>query len=268
MFNIWSNTNCIPFFVKMGTITSIPKCKNADSPDKYRPITLLPIVYKVYERLILWQLNDYNVEQNIHTLQGGFRKKRGVLEQLGTLRIISETCVKNKKPLYTVCLDIKKAYDSVWRDAILFKLHNHFSVPIPILALIQNMLSNTYSAVCNNHYIYNPFNTTLGVVQGSVISPLLYAVFVNDLITELDDSNQGIHIGKFHIPCLLYCDDIILTSNNLSQLKKLLQICENHSKLWNYQFNPKKCNLITHNIKNQSMTFLDKQYNIKKNKNI
>ena len=200
MFNSWSKTNHIPFFVKMGTITSIPKCKNADSPDKYRPITLLPIVYKVYERLILWQLNDYNVEQNIHTLQGGFRKERGVLEQLGTLRIVSESCVKKKKPLYTVCLDIKKAYDSVWRDAILIKLHNNFNVSIPTLSLIKDMLNNTYSAVCNNHYIYNPFNTTLGVVQGSVISPLLYGVFVNDLITELDTSNKGIHIGKFHIP--------------------------------------------------------------------
>ena len=96
MFNVWSITRVIPSFVKMGTITSIPKCKNPESPDKFRPITLLPIVYKIYERLILWKLNDFQVEDKIHTLQGGFRKERGVLEQLGTLRIVSETCVKKK----------------------------------------------------------------------------------------------------------------------------------------------------------------------------
>ena len=120
------------------------------------------------------------------------------------------------------------------------------------------MLTHTSSAVCDNHYIYDPFDTTLGVVQGSVISPLLYGVFVNDLITNLDKSDKGIKIEKFHIPCLLYCDDIILTTDNLDALKELLQICENHSMLWNYQFNPKKCNLITHNIKEPIISILSK----------
>ena len=128
------------------------------------------------------------------------------------------------------------------------------------------MLSNTYSAINNNHYIYNPFNTTLGVVQGSVISPLLYGVFVNDLITELDASHQGIYVNTHHIPCLLYCDDIILTTDSLSKLKKLLLICENHSKLWNYQFNPKKCNLITHNVKEPINKILSTQTSQNKKK--
>lgn len=265
MYNVWSATNKIPSFIKMGVITSLPKSNAPTSPDEYRPITLLPVVYKVFERLILWQLNDANVEQNIHILQGGFRKERGVLEQLGTLRILSEHAKKHKEPLYAICLDIRKAYDTVRRDAILIKLQDQFNVPISTISIIRDMLCNTSSAINDNHHIYNPFNTTLGVVQGSVISPILYGIFINDLIIKLDDSNLGSHIFNHHIPCLLSCDDIILTSNCMENIHQLLSICEQHSLQWNYKFNIKKCNLITHNVHEpiqEIITFSTKDHHV------
>ena len=82
---------------------------------------------------------------------------------------------------------------------------------------------------------------------GSVISPILYAVFINDLITEIDNSGLGITVLNYHIPGLLFCDDIILLANDDNKLIKLLKICENHSIKWNYRFNTDKCNIITHN---------------------
>ena len=197
----------------------------------------------------MWELCDRKVEANLHTLQGGFRKQRGVIEQLGLLRIISENSIVNKKPLYTACLDIKKAYDTVWRDSILYKLKHKFNIENKLLAIIQNMLLDTSSGLKNeNELLINPFDTTLGVVQGSVLSPILYGVFINDLVEELDDSKLGTTYQQHHIPCLLYCDDIILTANDQASIIALLKICERHSKKWNYAFNPTKCNIITNNV--------------------
>ena len=70
LFNTWSRTNHIPENIKIGIITSIPKCEEASSPDKYRPITLLPIIYKIYERILLKIIQKSGIESKIYTLQG------------------------------------------------------------------------------------------------------------------------------------------------------------------------------------------------------
>ena len=217
------------------------------SPDKYRPITLLPIIYKIYERLILNMIQHSGIESKIHKLQGGFRSKRGVLEQLGTLRMLMEYHKIKNQPVFAICMDIKKAYDTVWRNAIISKLFYEFSVPIPVIAIIKNMLECTSSGLRDDYYLSHIFTTSNGVVQGGVLSPFLYGVFINDLIIQLDNSSLGIVFFEFHIPVLVYCDDIILLATSVSSLLKLLKICEVHSIKWRYKFNPDKCNIIVYN---------------------
>ena len=112
LFRNWCTTNVIPKTAKIGLINSISKTKGGklpQTPGDYRPITLLPVIYKVYERIILHKLWDYGVDKNIHELQGGFRHGRGVLEQIGTLRIISEDANTRNNELYCMLLDIKKS---------------------------------------------------------------------------------------------------------------------------------------------------------------
>ena len=245
----WNDTGIIPMRAKLGCINCISKKKTGEipiHPMDYRPITLLPIIYKVYERFVRTQLNYFGVESQIHTLQGGFRTGRGVLEQLGTLRMISEYSVENHKPLYCVLLDIQKAYDTVWRKAILYKLRKHFGVPKFMCKLIAGMLCNTKSGMRNNSYITNLFPTTAGVVQGSVISPLLYGVFINDLIQNLNESELGVIVYKDIVPGLLYCDDIIIMAETKEDLQTLLRICEEHSLKWKYKFKPGKCHSLGH----------------------
>ena len=109
------------------------------------------------------------------------------------------------------------------------------------------MLKNTKSALKTKYEIDKQFQTITGVIQGSVLSPLLYGVFINDLLEQLDNSKLGVNILNEHIPALFYCDDIILITDNTTNLKKLLNICQNHSIKWHYNFNPKKCNIISNN---------------------
>ena len=143
-------------------------------------------------------------------------------------------------------LDIRKAYDTVWRDAIIYKLRKKFDVPDYICKTVYAMLENTYSGIKkDNKYSSKMFPTKAGVVQGSVISPILYGVSINDLLTELSQSNCGTKVQDEHIAVLAYCDDLILLSNTKQNLLKLSQICQRHSYKWKYKFNPSKCHIIS-----------------------
>lgn len=90
LYKTWSNLKIIPTFIQTGTITSFPKFKDAVNPKDFRPITLLPIICKIYERLLLTEMKHHGLDQKLHPPQGGFCSKRGILEQLGTLRIVAE----------------------------------------------------------------------------------------------------------------------------------------------------------------------------------
>ena len=112
------------------------------------------------------------------------------------------------------------------------------------------MLEHTFSSIKKqNSHIQLWFLTTAGVVQGSVISPLLYGVFISDLVEALQSSESGYHFLHHEISALLYCDDIILIASSSSALLKLLEICEQHSVKWKYQFNPDKFNILSHNYR-------------------
>ncbi len=76
------------------------------------------------------------------------------------------------------------------------------------------MLTGTRSGLRNKRYTTHMFATYNGVVQGSVISPTLYGVFINDLVVELNNSKIGANIGDEIIAGLFYCDDIALTAHS------------------------------------------------------
>ncbi len=241
MYDSWFEYWSIPSGCMLGIILCLQKIPRPRKPADFRPVTLLPVIFKVFERLITWKLNQLNVEKNLHPCQGGFRVHRGVLEQLGILRILSDIAKKNHKPIYVASLDIRKA--------IIHKLHTQFNVPIGLCKIIQIMLSNTYSGLRSDWLVSHIFQTKNGVVQGSVLSPLLYGVFINDLIEDLNNPTHDLGAKYIYglIAALAYCDDILLTSHSPQKLRKLIKICEQHSQKWRYRFNPQKCKVLAFN---------------------
>lgn len=150
-------------------------------------------------------------------------------------------------------LDIRKAFDTAWRDAIVYKVRCNFGVPKELCRIILAMLRNTKSGIKNDRFVTNIFPATAGVVQGSVISPLLYGVFINDLLTKLQKTNKEADLYTDNLAGLMYCDDIVLMANTKEELEQLVAICEEHSIKWNYRFNPKKCCVLSHNCVDPSM---------------
>ena len=260
LFNTWNDSYTIPYYIRLGAIIALLKKDNGDTPNDYRPITLLPLIFKIYERLILWQMNiHHKFRDSLHPLQGGNRSLRGVPEQLGTLNIICERAKLSDIPLFCASLDIKKAFDTVWRKGMFYKLHTKFNLPINLCKIIKGIYENSHSAIRDIPFINNKFILHNGVLQGSVLSPVLFASFIDDMIHELQKSNKGAVSPDPNekIACIFYCDDVILLANSINDLSVLLKICEDHSKKWAYKFNEDKCKLIFYN----DHTMFDDKYN-------
>ena len=96
-------------------------------------------------------------------------------------------------------------------------------------------------------YFRRLFSSTVmcGVRQGGVLSPYLFAVYINDLIGELRDSGYEIHVGSLFVGCLFYADDIVLLFPSCYGLQKLINVCEHFASTWDIKFNPAKSQLIT-----------------------
>eukprot|EP01083_Nonionella_stella_P248814 861008_1 len=192
----------------------------------------------------------HNFRSALHKLQGGNRAKRGVPEQIGTLKIVAQTAIDFGVPLFCAALDIRKAFDTVWRKGLLYKLLTKCNIPIHICKSIRALYENSHSSIKSFPFISNLFETKNGVLQGSVLSPILFAAFLDDLVHELHDSDLGASSPDHplnRIACIFYADDVILTANTLVELQQLLDICDDHSKHWAYSFNISKCKMMIYN---------------------
>ena len=232
----------IPDDWKRARVCLIPKTSPVvNNPLDYRPIALLPAVAKVVESLIWHRIKRWIHEEKpdlIHTLQGGFMQKRGCMEQAWILQQIADEKYHDRRPLYVAFLDIKKAYDSVPHSRIMVRLIEKGVDP------------------CISHFVYHwirdhrrilavPDNQTelavsRGVPQGSILSPFLFNVFIDDLVNALERSGDGLVIGDQYCGCLLYADDIALIAQSPDELNSMVHRCEQWSECNGVEFSSVK----------------------------
>jgi len=90
-----------------------------------------------------------------------------------------------------------------------------------------------------------PFLLQCGIWQGGVLSPFLFAIYLNDLIDKLRQSGFGLYVGSLFVGCILYADDIALLSCSCYGLQKLIDICYDYGVKWDIKFNPQKSQAAT-----------------------
>ena len=242
IFNSCLKTGYFPLAWKIGKVVSIPKPnKNNKIPSNYRPITLLSSLGKLFERVNLNLLQKHEMFNDIFIPQQfGFRYEHSTTHQI--LRITKNVSLNFNKNLSTgmVLLDIEKAFDSVWHSAILHKLLK-FKYPIYLIKIIQSFLNDRKSFVQVFEAKSESFNIPAGVPQGSLLSPHLFNIFVND-------------IPKPHLCDLaMYADDSALIASTLNprsliSLTQILSAGLNELKLyfdrWKIKLNSSKTEAI------------------------
>ncbi|MCG7878799.1 MAG: reverse transcriptase domain-containing protein [Candidatus Thiodiazotropha endolucinida] len=156
------------------------------NPSSYRPISLTSILGKCMERIIYTRLYSYAEHHNlIDPEQEGFRRFHGT--SMALLRVVQNAMdgFNERESTVGVFIDMEKAYDSVWRNGLLEKMHN-----IGIKGKMWNWLHNFLHG--REAYCYlqgsnqTKFETDMGLPQGSVLSPVLFSLFIADIYTDVE----------------------------------------------------------------------------------
>jgi hypothetical protein len=212
-------------------------------PDNYRGITLLSVVGKIYAMILNNRVKRWCEERNVLVdEQAGFRMRRSTVDQTF---ILSELIrARRKKGLKTYCafLDIKKAYDKVWRDGLWKRL-----IEVGITGKMWRVLHNLYSVVESCVLVGADrtewFSLDAGLRQGCILSPILFAVFIDGLARAVKAAGTKQTLADLNVSILLFADDLVLIGHNRQDLQKLLDLVFEYSQKWRFQFNTAKVKL-------------------------
>jgi hypothetical protein len=105
-------------------------------------------------------------------------------------------------------------------------------------SIIDNIYNESTEHVRWKGIDSNPFSTSQGVKQGSIISPMLYKAYVNNLLEILQRNNLGLNVGSLYIGSPTCADDVLLMSNNCHELQAMLDVCYVYSKCQQYELHP------------------------------
>ena len=155
----------------------------------------------------------------------GFRKGFRTADHVLTTKTLMKKYLSENKKLYFCFVDFRKAYDSIWREALFKKLLG-YGVSSNFVSLLRNMHEKTKLSVRLPRSITEFFSSNVGLKQGRNMSPILFNLFVND-INEIFDVRfcHPVSLGNIKLSNLLYADDLIL----ISETKTGLQSCLDQS---------------------------------------
>ncbi|KAK3092504.1 hypothetical protein FSP39_003753 [Pinctada imbricata] len=238
IFNKSLQTGKFPIQWKHANVIPVHKKGSKSDTTNYRPISLLSCIGKIFERVMFKHFyNHLNSNKLLHNMQSGFLPGHSTTFQL--IDIYHHICLAldHKEYLgFTFC-DISKAFDRVWIKGLIHKL-NAYGFKGEILKWISSYLTNRSQQVILNQCSSTIGRPTAGVPQGSVLGPLFFLVFINDLPDAIEGLSR------------LYADDTSVShsSSSLSEIERNTNLDMTNitkwSKDWLVEFNPAKTKVL------------------------
>jgi len=200
IFNICILEGHYPTSLKLAKIVPIHKKGPRCSLTNYRAISMLPVINKIFEKLINKRILNYFNKFNLFCdSQYGFRKNRST--EQACLRLITNVLNRNNKTA-SLFVDFKSAFDTVNHRLLLEKL-SLYGVRGNSLKLIKSYLSNRQVYVSINSARSSKQDIALGLPQGSILGPLLFNIYINDISNLVPESNL-----------IIYADDVVVLFND------------------------------------------------------
>ena len=234
LFNLSLAQGVFPSCWKIANVIPIFKKEIKNNASNYRPISLLSSLSKVLEKAVHYHLYTYLNDHSLLTVKNsGFKQKDSTVNQLLSIVHKLYSGLDNKENACLVFLDISKAFDRVWHEGLLFKL-KQLGISGTLLKWLESYLALRKQRVILDGCCSDVSYVEAGVPQGSIFGPLLFLVYVNDLVTDLECDPH------------LFADDTslldIFTNPLTSSLKinRDLERIYKWGRLWRVKFNPIK----------------------------
>ena len=212
IFNLsWKEGQVPQCWKEASMIPVLKKGKNKSKAVSYRPISLTSCVCKTMERIINQRLQWYlEEEQIIVPEQAGFRRYRSTEDQTTHLAQVIEDAFQAQKVTLAVFIDLQKAFDKVWKDGLLVKLLRN-GIRGNMYQWTKSYLHNRRARVLVDGRCGRKILLRQGVPQGGVLSPTLFILFINDIVTELP---KGVHAALYADDLVLWCSEEYVTTAN------------------------------------------------------
>ena len=233
----------MPEIWQRGQIFNIFKKGDTTDRGNYRGITLLSVIGKTVTRMIADRLQLEAEQRNwLADEQGGFRPGRRTEDQALVLLRSLENRRLRGYGTFVFFHDMKKAYDTIWAEGLLYKLYKK-GVSGRLFALLKNLYANTKSSVIGSEGGESRvFSISQGVRQGDPLSCILFNLFINDLVDEIceSDAEKPVTVNKSIARALLFADDLAIPAGNLDDMRRALKAIEKHSIKWRWFSNESK----------------------------
>ena len=201
-------------------ITSIPKKQCSNTFQDYRPVSLINIISKIFEYCKLYKIEEF---VNIDELQFGFTQVGGCEKAVYVAKRVIEYSIEYGSNVYMASLDLSKAYDQVHLYKLWLKLFN-INIPFDIFLLFIYWFRHLFCFLVWRNSKSDKLLIKSGFRQGSVISCLLFNIYINKLIFKLKNSGNGCYIHGIFAECVFHADNVLLLSGSMIKLQKLLDL--------------------------------------------
>jgi len=234
LFNVMLTAGCVP--ISFGCSYTVPLIKVAGhakalSCNDFRGISISPVISKIFEHCVLHRFKRFlNTSDN----QFGFKPGIGCSHAINTVRCIVDRHIKSGSTVNICALDLSKAFDKMNHHALFIKLMNRH-IPNELLSIFESWFSSCFTCVKWYGVKSIFFQIKIGVRQGGVLSPSLFAIYLDDVVKRV-----CMHPYGSVMSIVLYADDIILVQPSLQALQALLEVCETELKYLDMLINTKK----------------------------
>jgi hypothetical protein len=235
----WTREGKRSIFIPLPKKGDVRECSNN------RTIALIPHASKILLRIIQKRLEPY-IEREMPVEQAGFRKERGLRDQIANVRWILERTRERNKPVYLCFIDYAKAFDSVEHSKMWNSMRN-MGIPEHLIGLIRNLYTEQEAKGHVEQGATDWFPVQKGVRQGCILSPGLFNLYSEHIIRTagLEDIEASVKIGGRKINNLRYADDTTLLAENKDDMGQLMKRVKISSEKAGLKLNIKKTRVMS-----------------------
>ena len=247
LFNAMLQHSYVPDEMCLAALVPIPKDRNKSISDSnnYRSIALGSILGKVLDNIIL---DNHSAKLLTSDLQFGFKQNHSTTQCTFVLQEVINYYERNGSACHAVLLDASKAFDRVHYVKLFNLLIDKGLCPL-VAKLLVSLYTNQEMYVQWNTVNSRHFKCSNGIKQGGVLSPILFCVYIDELLLRLKNSCLGCHIGNSFMGAFSYADDLTILAPTISAAQKMLNICQLYANEFDVIFNSAKSIHVMYNVR-------------------